>query len=87
MRDDWLRFEDIRDAIEAIEWYAVKGRRVFEADELIAVWILHHLEIIGEACNCHSPSFRAAHPDDLWADAATCLLTNISAWTAMRFGR
>ena len=69
MRDDRLRLEDIRDAIEQIEKYAVRGREIFETDELVRVWILHHLEIIGEACRGLSDAFRQSHPEDIWADA------------------
>jgi uncharacterized protein with HEPN domain len=36
---------------------------------LIQVWILHHFEIIGEACRGLSESFLAEHPDERWSDA------------------
>ena len=49
MRDDKVRLNDILEAIEHIEKYAVKGQTAFEADELIQVWFLQHLQIIGEA--------------------------------------
>ncbi|MBI1790866.1 MAG: DUF86 domain-containing protein, partial [Acidobacteria bacterium] len=72
MRDDRLRLEDIRDAIENIEKYSGHGRRAFDEDELVRVWILHHLQIIGEACRGISEGFRSAHPDDIWSDASSC---------------
>jgi uncharacterized protein with HEPN domain len=40
---------DIQEAIIKIEKYAVRGKQVFENDELIQIWIIHHLQIIGEA--------------------------------------
>ena len=49
MRDDKARLNDVLEAIEYIEKYAVKGRTAFEAEELIQVWFLRHLQIIGGA--------------------------------------
>jgi uncharacterized protein with HEPN domain len=49
MRDDRERLLDILEAIERIEKYTAKGREVFEEDELIQTWVIHHLEVIGEA--------------------------------------
>lgn len=49
MRSDRERLLDIIEAIEAIERYAVRGRDVFEKDELVQNWIVHHLQILGEA--------------------------------------
>jgi uncharacterized protein with HEPN domain len=69
VRDDRLRLEDIREAIEQIEEYSRRGRSSFDRDELIRVWILHHLEIIGEACRGLSEGFRLTHPDEIWSDA------------------
>jgi len=69
MRDDRLRLADILEAIGQIEKYSERGRAAFDGDELIRVWILHHLEIIGEACRGLTGEFRTTHPDELWADA------------------
>jgi uncharacterized protein with HEPN domain len=69
MRDDRLRLEDVRDSIEQIEKYSVRGRQAFNSDELIQVWILHHLGIIGEACRGLSDAFRLRHPDEIWSNA------------------
>lgn len=55
MRDDRERLLDIQEAIERIEKYAVRGREAFERDELIQTWVLHHLQIIGEAVRALSP--------------------------------
>jgi type I restriction enzyme, R subunit len=43
MRDPKERLRDILDAIARIERYAARGREAFEQDELIQVWIVHHL--------------------------------------------
>jgi len=69
MRDDRLRLEDIRDAVAQIERYSARGRQSFDEDELVRVWVLHHLQIIGEACRGLSEEFRRTHPDEVWSDA------------------
>jgi uncharacterized protein with HEPN domain len=35
----------------------------------VRVWVVHHLEIIGEACRGLSEGFRREHTDDIWSDA------------------
>ena len=40
------RLQDILDAIAAIERYASQGRQAFDNQELIQIWIVHHLQII-----------------------------------------
>ena len=47
MRDDRLRLADMLDAIGQIEKYSRRGRTAFDEDELIRVWIVHHLEMAG----------------------------------------
>ncbi|MEN6611233.1 MAG: HepT-like ribonuclease domain-containing protein [Methanoregulaceae archaeon] len=32
------------------------------------VWVIHHLEILGEAARGISPEFRKGHPDITWSD-------------------
>lgn len=49
MRDDRERLLDIVEAIERIEKYTARGRAAFDENELIQTWVLHHLQIIGEA--------------------------------------
>jgi uncharacterized protein with HEPN domain len=51
MRDYNKRLLDILEAIENIEKYASCGHEAFEHDELIQTWIVHHLQIIGEAAS------------------------------------
>ncbi|MHB9072977.1 MAG: HepT-like ribonuclease domain-containing protein [Desulfobaccales bacterium] len=67
MRDDKARLNDVLEAIEHIEKYAVKGRTAFEAEELIQVWFLRHLQIIGEASRTMSSSLKDIHPEIPWA--------------------
>ncbi len=55
------------EAIERIEKYVVHGKARFQTDELIQNWIIHHLQIIGEACRALSPDFQKGHPEVPWA--------------------
>ncbi len=36
------------------------------ASELLQVWVIHHLQVIGEAANNLSPEFIADHPEIPW---------------------
>jgi uncharacterized protein with HEPN domain len=58
VRSDAERLRDILDAIEQIGRYSSKGREAFERDELIQVWIVHHLARLGEAVARLSPNIR-----------------------------
>jgi uncharacterized protein with HEPN domain len=66
MRDDRERLRDIREAIERIEKYAARGREEFARDELIQIWVLYHLQIIGEAARALSAAFTQQHPEVPW---------------------
>jgi len=66
MRGDRERLLDILEAIEKIEKYAARGRHVFEQDELVQIWTIHHLEIIGEATRSLSPELRTRHSGGPW---------------------
>lgn len=67
MRDSRERVLDILEAIERIEKYGHGGREEFEQNELVQVWILHHLQIIGEAVNTLRPELQESHPEIPWA--------------------
>jgi uncharacterized protein with HEPN domain len=49
MRHGWERLQDILEAIERIERYVQQGRDTFDHNELVQVWIIHHIQVIGEA--------------------------------------
>ncbi len=70
MRDDRERLFDILEAIERIDKYASKGRPAFEDDELIQTWVLHHLQLIGEATRVLSTEVKQRHPEAPWAQIA-----------------
>lgn len=67
MRDPSERLRDILEAIDAIERYAARGVEAFRGDELVQVWILHHLLIIGEAAARLGRDFHAQYPNVPWA--------------------
>lgn len=58
MRDDKERLLDILEAIGSINKYAGRGRKAFEKEELIQTWIVHHLQILGEAAAKVSQDFQ-----------------------------
>jgi uncharacterized protein with HEPN domain len=67
VRDSRTRLVDMLEAIERIERYAARGRRAFEDDELIQTWVIHHLQIIGEAAAKLDRDFHTTYPDIPWA--------------------
>lgn len=66
MRNDRERLLDMLEAIERIEKYAARGREAFEREELIQVWIIHHLQLLGEAARALSTDFRNQHTEVSW---------------------
>lgn len=66
MRDDRDRLQDILGAIKRIERHAKRGRHVFEEDELVHTWMIHHIQIIGEAASKLTATFRKTHQQVPW---------------------
>jgi uncharacterized protein with HEPN domain len=66
LRSDEERLRDISEAIERIERHTKAGRSAFDRDELIQSWVVHHLQIIGEAARRLSQDWKASHPEVLW---------------------
>ena len=67
MRDDRERLLDILEATERIEKYTSHGPEAFQRDELIQTWVVHHLQIIGEASRALSLGLRDSHPEIPWS--------------------
>lgn len=67
MRNDQERLLDIQEAIERIEKYSIRGKEEFEKDELLQTWIIHHLQIIGEAAARISEEFRKTYSEIPWS--------------------
>lgn len=70
MRNLRARLEDILEAIAHIETEQSKGKSEFEASELIQVWMVHHLMIIGEAVRSIDPAARQKYPSIPWRQIA-----------------
>ena len=66
MRDDRVYLLDILEAIERIEKYTAQGREAFEVDELIQTWVVHHIQIIGEATRKLSQDLRIHYSEVPW---------------------
>ena len=66
MRDVCERLQDILEAIAQVERYATRGRDAFDGDELVQTWIVHHLQIIGEAAGGLGSAFHSAHREVPW---------------------
>ncbi|MFA6331836.1 MAG: HepT-like ribonuclease domain-containing protein [Methanoregula sp.] len=45
----------------------LKGKPAFETSELIQVWIVHHLQILGEAARGISEESRRKYPNIPWS--------------------
>ncbi len=67
MRRKVERLQDMLEAIVAIERYANQGRPAFDEQELIQVWVIHHLQIIGEAANSLSGDLMNRYSEVPWA--------------------
>ena len=70
MRDDNERLQDIIEAIEQLEKYAQQGKTVFKQQELIQIWLIYHLQIIGEAARVISQEFKTRYPEIPWRDVS-----------------
>jgi uncharacterized protein with HEPN domain len=69
VRNDRARLRDISLAIDRIQNETRQGREVFRDDPKLQVWVLYHLQVIGEACRGLSEGFRARFSDPVWSNA------------------
>ena len=76
MRGERVRLLDIQEAIERIEKYARQGQEAFEQEELIQTWIVHHLQIIGEAAR--ASDLKNQHPEMPWSKIIRSCVTSWS---------
>jgi len=67
VREPKERLRDILDAIAAIERHRGRDKAAFERDELLQVWFLRHLQIIGEAARALPEDVRALAPEVPWS--------------------
>jgi uncharacterized protein with HEPN domain len=66
VRKDERYLEDIIEAIDAIGKYSIRGEEAFRTEDLIQVWIVHHIQTIGEACRSLSTGLRDRHTEVPW---------------------
>ena len=66
MRNDRERLLDIFEAIEKIEQHKAQQKSDFDTNEMLQVWIVHYLQIIGEAASGISRQLREKHPEIPW---------------------
>jgi uncharacterized protein with HEPN domain len=66
MRDDRERLLDMLEAIQKIEQYAHDEAFSPHNENLVEVWMIHHLQIIGEAASRVSEELRTKYPEVAW---------------------
>jgi uncharacterized protein with HEPN domain len=66
MRSDRERLADILEALEKIERYTPRGKHAFETDEMFQVWVVRHLQIIGEAAGRITINTQMRFPEVPW---------------------
>ena len=68
MRSDADRIGDILEAITKIKERIPREDEAFLRDEMIQVWVIHHLQVIGEAARGVSQATRARYPEVPWGE-------------------
>lgn len=68
MRSDADRLRDILEAIDKIKARIPRDEDTFQHDELLQVWVIHHLQVIGEAARGLSSFIRQRHAEIPWAE-------------------
>ena len=66
MRSDADRLSDIIEAIAKIGERTTDSFSAFQGDEMLQVWVIHHLQVIGEAARGVSQSLKDRHPEVPW---------------------
>ena len=69
LRDDRDRLRDILRAIDRILEGTLAGRSEVQNDVKLQVWVLYHLQIIGEVSRSLSEELRQSYPDPVWSNA------------------
>lgn len=67
MRSDADRVTDSLDAVTKIKARMIVSLDAFQADEMLQVWVIHYLQVIGEAARGVSQSIAGRRPEVPWA--------------------
>jgi len=68
LKSDRERLLDIKEAIERILRYSGQGKQEFESSELLQTWVVHNLQIVGEAARRLSDSLKEQHAEVPWKE-------------------
>jgi len=68
VRGDRERLLDIVEAIERIEKHTNSDVVQVAEDELVQIWVLYHLQAIGEAVRSLSASLKNEYPEAPWSE-------------------
>jgi len=68
MRSDRARLLDIDEAVLRIMEKLPSTKEEFIQSDLLQVWVLYHIQVIGEAANGISPEFQKQHLEIPWKD-------------------
>ena len=68
MRSDRSRLLDIDEAVQRIIEKLPSTKEEFSQSDLLQVWVLYHIQVIGEAANGISPEFQKQHLEIPWKD-------------------
>jgi uncharacterized protein with HEPN domain len=68
MRTDEDRLCDILTAATKIKERVADSIDAFQGDEMLRVWAIHHLQVIGEAARGVSQSLKDRHPEVPWPE-------------------
>jgi uncharacterized protein with HEPN domain len=66
MRRSRDRLDDILEAILRIQSRQPPDKSLFLKDELLQIWMVHYLMIIGEAVRSLDPAFKQKYPSVPW---------------------
>jgi uncharacterized protein with HEPN domain len=80
MRSDADRLSDILDAVAKIGERITESIDAFQVDEMLQVWVVHHLQVIGEAARGVSQSLKDLHPEVPWSEIVALRNPDGSRW-------
>jgi uncharacterized protein with HEPN domain len=63
MRSDRARLLDIDEAVQRIMEKLPSTQEEFIQSDLLQVWVLYHIQVLGEAANGISPEFQKQHQE------------------------